>query len=76
MNVKIIENLPKNKKETEINSQVVENSKWIKEGKIEFKCAFYDKCSLPKNDSLCNQFRAFMICPDYITKRNKIINEK
>ena len=38
-------------------------------------CAFYDKCTLPKNDSLCNQFPDFMICPDYKEKRKKILNE-
>lgn len=43
---------------------------------IEFACAFYDKCTLPKNDSLCDHFPNFMICPDYKTKRNKLLNEK
>ncbi|MFX1337548.1 MAG: hypothetical protein ACFFDK_02960 [Promethearchaeota archaeon] len=43
---------------------------------IEFICAFYDKCTLPKNDSLCNTFPSFMICPDYKAKRNKLLHEK
>ena len=42
---------------------------------IEFTCAFYDKCSLPKNDALCNHFPNFMICPDYKVKRSKILEE-
>ncbi len=42
---------------------------------IEFTCAFYDKCTLPKSDSLCNQFPNFMICPDYKERRKKILNE-
>jgi len=43
---------------------------------IEFACAFYDKCTLPKSDSLCNQFPNFMICPDYKAKRTKLLHEK
>lgn len=76
MLLKIIENLPKNKKELEMNSQKNENSEFIQEVKLEFQCAFYDKCTLPKSDSLCNQFPNFMICTEYIVKRNKVLNEK
>jgi hypothetical protein len=47
----------------------------VSELDIEFICAFYDKCTLPKSDSLCNQFPDFMICPDYREKRKKILNE-
>ena len=38
---------------------------------IEFVCPFYEKCILPKNDLLCNQFPDFMICPDYKERRKK-----
>lgn len=43
---------------------------------IELICAFYDKCTFPKSEALCNHFPDFMICPDYKAKRNKILNEK
>ena len=76
MNIKISEDLPKKQTELEKNSQKEENLKPIKDMKVEFSCAFYDKCTLPKSESLCNQFPDFMICPDYIVKRNKILNEK
>jgi len=35
-------------------------------------CAFYNKCSIPKNDFLCNKFPDFMICPEYNTRKEKI----
>lgn len=62
MNANAIEDLPEKASELDKN--------------IEFICAFYDKCTLPKSDSLCNSFPDFMICPDYEAKRNKLLNEK
>jgi len=35
-------------------------------------CAFYENCSLPKEDNLCNCFPKFTICPEYQAKKDKL----
>lgn len=42
---------------------------------INLNCAFYEKCSLPKRNSLCNQFPEFTICPEYQIKREKLSHQ-
>ena len=40
---------------------------------IDLKCPFYKCCKLPKLDFLCNQFLEFRVCPEYKSKREKLI---
>jgi len=42
---------------------------------IDLNCAFYDKCTLPKRNSLCACFPNYTICPEYQTRR-KSLNQK
>jgi len=70
MDAKAIEDLPEKSLELDKVYRKTSNID------IEFTCAFYDKCTLPKSDDLCNQFPDFMICPDYKAKRNKLLNKK
>ncbi len=39
---------------------------------INLNCAFYENCTLPKRNSLCNNFPDFTICPEYHAKREKL----
>ncbi len=39
-------------------------------------CAFYEKCNLPKRNSLCDHFPDFTICPEYQAKRIKLTHQK
>ena len=39
------------------------------------ECAFYKKCTLPKQNSLCNQFPEFLICPEYTGRKDKIFKQ-
>lgn len=39
---------------------------------IDLNCAFYDKCPLPKRNSLCECFPNYTICPEYQTKRENL----
>ena len=35
-------------------------------------CPFFEKCSLPKIDSLCYHSPDFTICPEYNEKKEKL----
>lgn len=35
-------------------------------------CAFYEKCTLPKSNTLCANFPDFTICPEYQAKKDKL----
>jgi hypothetical protein len=70
MDANVIEEIPEKPNKLDRNYKKTSNLD------IEFTCAFYDKCNLPKNDLLCNYFPNFMICPDYKAKRNRLLNEK
>ena len=48
-----------------LNFQVKEN--------ISLKCAFYDKCALPKQDFLCDKFPDYLICPEFQLKKDKLL---
>jgi len=43
------------------------------EGDFELKCAFLEKCSLPKMDSLCYKSPDFTICPEYNERKDKLL---
>lgn len=36
-------------------------------------CAFYEKCTLPKRNTLCDRFPDYTICPEFQAKRTKLI---
>jgi hypothetical protein len=40
------------------------------------KCAFYEKCSLPKWNTICNYFPDYIICPEFQAKKIKLANQK
>lgn len=75
MNIKTVKNSQKNQNGIEKELVKNKNSEFIDGTNIKFICAFYEKCTFAKNESFCNQFPDFMICPDYILRRNKIFNE-
>jgi len=39
---------------------------------LELKCVFFEKCSLPKINSLCYKSPDFLICPEYKMRKEKI----
>lgn len=39
-------------------------------------CAFYENCTLPKRNTLCDHFPDYTICPEYQAKRIKLTNQK
>ncbi len=39
---------------------------------LKLKCAFFDKCSLPKLDSLCYKSPDFLICPEYKKRKEQL----
>ena len=39
---------------------------------INLNCAFYENCTLPKKNFLCNKFPEFTICPEYQAKKIKL----
>ncbi|MFW9939347.1 MAG: hypothetical protein ACFFD5_17020 [Candidatus Thorarchaeota archaeon] len=52
---------------------------FLKEGIIldDFiKCAFYEKCTLPKRNTLCDHFPDYTFCTEFQAKRIKLILQK
>lgn len=47
-------------------------SKTNLETHFNLNCAFYEKCTLPKKNFLCNKFPEFTICPEYEARKIKI----
>ncbi len=42
------------------------------EDDLKLKCAFFDKCPLPKIESLCYHSPDFMICPEYKKRKEQL----
>ena len=39
---------------------------------FKLNCAFYEKCNLPKEESLWNNFPNFIICTEYQAKKDNL----